>query len=100
MGFKHFAILSLVLSGCIHDARAPFDLAPTTPFSTWTPMKGNNLVSSKYCKTMLPPTFQSSDLSLAELLDIALQNNPSTRQTWAHARAAAADYGQSLSSFY
>lgn len=100
MGFKHFAVLSLILTGCIHDARAPFDLAPSTPYSTWTPMKGNNLVSSKYCQTMLPPDFQSNEMSLAELLDIALQNNPATKQTWAQARAAAAQYGQSLSSFY
>lgn len=49
---------------------------------------------------MLPENFDSSELSLAELLDIALQNNPSTKQTWALARASAAQYGQSLSSFY
>lgn len=49
---------------------------------------------------MLPPDFGTSDLSLAELLDIALQNNPSTKQTWAMARSAAAQYGVSLSSFY
>lgn len=62
-------------------------------------MRGNSLVSSKYCQTLVPPTFEEKELSLAELLDIALQNNPSTRQTWAMARAAAAKYGQSLSSF-
>ncbi len=39
-------------------------------------------------------------MNLAELLDIALQNNPSTKQTWANARSAAAQYGQSLSLFY
>lgn len=49
---------------------------------------------------MLPPTFNTSELSLAELLDIALQNNPTTKQTWATARASAATYGQSLSGFY
>ncbi len=63
-------------------------------------MKGNALVSSKYCKTMLPPTFETGDLSLAELLDIALQNSPTTRQTWAMARASAAQYGESLSPFF
>lgn len=36
-------------------------------------------------------------MSLAELIDIALQNNPTTQETWAMARAAAAQYGQSLS---
>lgn len=63
-------------------------------------MKGNNLVSSKYCRTLLPPTFDTSELTLAELLDVALQNNPSTKQTWAKARASAAQYGVSLAPFY
>jgi outer membrane protein TolC len=100
MGLKHFALLSLALSGCIHDARSPYDLAPSTPYSTWTPMRGNTLVSAKYCQTLLPAGFNTEEMSLAELLDIALQNNPSTKQTWAEARVAAADYGASLSSFY
>lgn len=49
---------------------------------------------------MLPQTFGECALSLAELLDVALQNNPSTKQTWAVARASAAAYGESLSPFY
>ena len=49
---------------------------------------------------MLPPSFGTADLSLAELLDIALQNNPTTKQTWALARASAAQYGESLSPFF
>ncbi len=63
-------------------------------------MKGNNLVSSKYCQTIVPPSFETAQLSLAELLDIALQNNPTTKQTWAMARSAAAQYGSSLAPFY
>lgn len=49
---------------------------------------------------MLPESFGTADLSLAELLDIALQNNPTTKQTWALARASAAQYGESLSPFF
>ncbi|MBS0626213.1 MAG: TolC family protein [Verrucomicrobia bacterium] len=79
----------------------PFALAPSDPYASWTPMRGNALVSSRFCKTLLPPSFDSkSEMSLAELLDIALQNNPVTKQTWAQARSAAAAYGQSLSPFY
>ncbi len=45
--------------------------------------------------------FSSTEpLSLAEILDIALRNNPSTKLTWAKARAAAAFYGQELSPLY
>ena len=63
-------------------------------------MKGSNMVSSKYCRTVLPPSFEGGELNLAELIDIALQNNPTTKQTWAKARSYAAQYGQSLASFY
>jgi outer membrane protein len=105
MGFNFFSRFVLFVSpilfiGCARYARDPFELAPSTPYSSWTPMKGNNLVSSKYCRTMLPPDFGTGELSLAELLDIALQNNPSTKQTWAMARASAAEYGVSLSPFF
>lgn len=100
MRYFYLAGTILLLASCANDARSPYRLAPETPFSTWTPMKGNNMVSSKYCQMMIPSDFGTTDLSLAELLDIALQNNPSTKQTWAQARAAAAEYGVSLSSFY
>jgi outer membrane protein TolC len=63
-------------------------------------MKGNTMVSSRYCKTVLPPSFETSELNLAELLDIGLQNNPSTKLSWAKARSSAAQYSQSLSKFF
>lgn len=102
MGRKYLTTIPilLLLSGCMGQAFNPWGLAPTCPGSTWTPLKGNHLVCSKYCQTLLPPTFETGELSLAELIDIALQNNPSTKQTWAQARATAAQYGQSLSGFF
>jgi len=63
-------------------------------------MKGNQLISARYCQTLLPQTFGNGELNLAELIDIGLMNNPSTKQTWAAARLASAQYGQSLSTFY
>lgn len=91
---------TIFLTSCVHDAADPFALSPSSPFASWTPKQGNCLISSRYCPTILPPQFESSELNAAELIDIALQNNPSTKQTWAQARAAAAQYGQSLSPFY
>jgi outer membrane protein len=93
-------VLALFLTSCLHDAADPFKLTPCSPFASWSPKQGNCLLSSRYCPTLLPPSFESSELNAAELIDIALQNNPQTKQTWAQARAAAAQYGQSLSSFY
>ncbi len=100
MRLKGWFLLLLFLSGCAYDAVDPLSLAPSGPYASWTPMQGSTLVSARYCQTILPPTFETSHLNLAELLDIALQNNPSTKQTWAKARSAAAQYGQSLSNFY
>ena len=90
----------MLLASCARDALDPFALAPSTPFSTWTPLKGNRLISAKFCETLLPPTFADGEMNLAELIDIGLQNNPTTKQTWALARAASAQYGQTLSEFY
>src|SRR3989344_884868 len=89
-----------LFSSCARDARDPFELAPSTPYATYVPMQGSRLISSKYCQTLLPTTFGKGELSLAELLDIALQNNPSTKRTWAMARSSAAEYGTSLAPFY
>jgi outer membrane protein len=93
-------LLALTSTSCMRDLFSPFSLAPSTPYATWSPMQGNQLISSKSCgEILLPDTFDSSEMSLAELIDIALRNNPTTKQTWAQARAAAGQYGQSLSPF-
>jgi outer membrane protein TolC len=49
-----------------------------------------------------PPDLPSQDdpYSLGELIDIALRNNQQTKITWAQARSAAANYGQSQSQFF
>ncbi|MBW2618708.1 MAG: TolC family protein, partial [Deltaproteobacteria bacterium] len=39
-------------------------------------------------------------ISLAQFIDLALSNNPSTRQAWQEARAAAAELGQARSPLY
>lgn len=95
-----FLCALLSLCSCMREATNPFSLAPETPFSSWSPMKGNRLISSRFCQTLLPDTFGPNELSLAELLDIGLHNNPTTKKTWAQARSAAGQYGQSLSSYY
>lgn len=97
------AALLLLMSGCapgMFNAVNPNAYSPPNPSSTWSPMKGSRLISSKNCQTLLPETFGMNELSLSELIDIALQNNPTTKQTWAQARSAAGVYGQSLSDYY
>lgn len=100
MGKILSTVLLLTLTGCIRYASDPMSLAPSNPSATWTPLHGNRLVCSQFCNTIVPPSFDAKELNLAELIDIALQNNPATQQTWAQARVAAAQYGQGLSQFF
>ncbi len=103
-GFMQRAVfalsISLLVGACTRDASNPFGLTPDSPFSSWSCMTGSRLVSSKLCPPLVPPSFGKEELSLAELIDIGLQNNPATKETWAQARAAAGEYGQSLSPYY
>lgn len=78
----------------------PYSLAPENASSTWTVLNKSTLISSKYCKTHVPSHFDYEKLTLAEVIDIGLRNNPETKRTWSEARAAAATYGQTLSSYY
>lgn len=78
----------------------PYSMAPETPYSSWSANKGSTLISSKFCDTYLPPKDGNEKLTLAELIDIALRNNPETKKTWADARSAASNYSQSLAKYY
>jgi TolC family type I secretion outer membrane protein len=91
--------LSLFCIQCTKYINDPYCLAPQTSNSTWTPLKRNTLISSQYCQTVVPKNFSSEKLTLAELIDIGLQNNPETKQSWFEARAAAANYAQTLSDY-
>ena len=52
--------------------------------------------------TQLPPDLASrvSTLTLGDVVDLALRNNPETQISWANARAAAAAFGGSKSLYY
>ena len=50
---------------------------------------------------MMPANIENTQaLSLGEIIDIALINNPDTKKSWAQAKVAAANYGQSLSPYF
>ena len=49
---------------------------------------------------MLKPVPQGATLSLAEIVDIALSNNPDTRTTWLEARAAEAGVGSARATYF
>ena len=105
--------LSLALSadGCTYFAEQPEvypdKFAPAESDRAWTPRSGT---TNEYAIPMQarPPstlpepriTSAGNQYELPALIDIALTNNPDTRQTWEQARAAAAAYGASRAPFY
>ena len=65
-------------------------LIPPTPFTAWPGPAGAQQQYQAYID-LAPAT--TGPLTLAQLTDMALRNNPRTRQAWAVARAEAAQYG-------
>ena len=48
----------------------------------------------------VPPSSAESPLELSKLIQVALENNPTTRESWQEARAAAARLGESMQPYY
>jgi outer membrane protein len=91
------SLTTIVLSGCgqhlplvhNHTATAP---SPNIPWQVET-AKQKPLVQPKLPVPLERVQPLWSSLTLAEIVDIALQNNPDTHTAWCNARAAAAGYG-------
>ncbi len=89
-----------ICSGCFTNRAVydPLSYAPGSPSNPWSPPK------AALVKTLPEPVLeipeQDSPFSLGELIDMALINNPQTKLTWAQARSAAAQYGQSQYLFF
>ncbi len=92
--------LILLYSCSTEDAFDPMTYAPATHYTVWRPLKNSFTMTSKFCKPLIAAHYNPDKLSLAELIDIALINNPDTKKTWAQAREAAAVYGEKLSPYY
>ena len=95
---KATPLLALALLGaCVHHppsiAGAPG--APEQPNTYWTP--GSEIATELQRSTpsvqpvAVPTSF--GRMGIAEIVDLALRNNPATRFSWAQARAAADVYG-------
>jgi outer membrane protein len=95
-----YLVLLTCAVGCYPNRAVidPYSYAPFSPSEPWSP--------PSTLKPMVlsddPPDLPSQDdpYSLGELIDIALRNNQQTKITWAQARSAAANYGQSQSQFF
>lgn len=93
--------LLLVHTGCdIKGASDPFSYAPPVSNAVWVPppkaLKRSPAVDRALKLEDYHQLSKETPLTLAEIIDISLLTNPSTKESWATARVSAAEYGQSL----
>ncbi|MBI3236756.1 MAG: TolC family protein [Chlamydiales bacterium] len=95
-----YSLIALFLHGCYTSKAVldPYSYAPRRSDHIWDPPSSVKPISLDDCPPPLPT--QEEPYSLAEIVDIALQNNVQTKITWAQARSAAAQWGQSQSQFF
>jgi outer membrane protein TolC len=75
--------------------------APATPDHVWTPPSHGLPAEPVRQAAEIPPDLiaRVDQLSLGDVIDLALRNNPVTRVSWADARAAAAVYGSTRGAY-
>ncbi len=96
--------LTLLSMGCAHLApsRSIGEGTPASPAVPWNPSAAARAEQVPSPPPEIPEKYraQKTVLSLAEVIDIALRNNPVTRASWAQARSAAAVVGQKRSEYF
>jgi outer membrane protein len=100
------AALLLLCASCAPPLPGPGGRAPATapaPQVKWTPPAP----AAPPGPARRPPAELPADLvarvshlTIGDVVDLALRNNPATTQAWANARAAAAAYGTSKAAYY
>jgi outer membrane protein TolC len=92
-----------VIAGCFHN---PPDIggkpsAPTMPDKFWAPPK-DAIRKDSITPAALPADVESrlQNLTLADIVDVALRNNPATQASYANARVAGATFGASEGAYY
>ena len=102
--FLPCAPLLAAAAGCsqFRPAQAIHDASPPSPAASWNPPPEARAVQKPTPPPPIPEKYlhEKTILSLAEVIDIALRNNPATRASWAQARSAAAQLGQKKSEYY
>jgi outer membrane protein TolC len=94
------AVFCLACTGTPHvDGEAGTSPAPN---ALWVPPAHRDSAVAHPAPLTLPPDMQAriDSLTLGDVVDLALRNNPTTRISWENARAAAAAYGSAQGDYY
>jgi outer membrane protein len=100
-------LATLLCAGCsaVAQRTVKSSVAPT-PHEPWTPPAKAQMPAAPPPTAQTPPPIPEeylkpgTTLSLGQLVDVALRNNPSTREAWSFARAAAAEVGSKRSLYF
>jgi outer membrane protein TolC len=99
------AVTGLLAAGCatvVPEKAVSAAVAPA-PAIPWTPPPEGRAAEAPEAKTLeIPAEYlkPGTTLSLAQLVDVGLRNNPRTREAWYFARAAAAEVGIQRAEFF
>ncbi len=98
------AVLALAAAGCsqLSPDRSIAKDAPPSPAEPWNPPPAAREEQKATPPPEIPEKYRNAKtvLSLPEVIDIALRNNPLTKQSWAQARAAAAALGSRRAEYF
>ncbi len=94
------AICSLLLLGSCYELTYDPSLAGDAPWSTGTAWRSQEILLPDPEPLVYPESELSKTMTAADLLDMALYNNPATRVSWHAARAAAFGYRVALAAYY
>ena len=93
---------TLLAAACVRGApsiegSAP---APAGPGARWTPTESVKQAADVDARRTAPTPDTIQQLTLPQIVDLALRNSPATRASWSQARAAADVYGSAEGRFY
>ena len=97
-------MLLLTATACTHmqPGRSISGAVSQAPAVPWSPPPAAKMPEAPPSKLEIPPEYlkPGTTFSLAQLVDVGLRNNPTTREAWHFARAAAAEVGVKQAEFF
>ncbi|MFI5227457.1 MAG: TolC family protein [Gemmatimonadales bacterium] len=96
------ALLCLALAACARGAPAIEGAAPVPQSSSslWAPPASVVHAGDNDARRIPSSTTEPRQLTLAQVVDLALRNSPATQESWTEARAAADVYGSTEGRLY